>query len=464
MKKLYAFFAVCAMLILSGTFAYAAEFNVVKTNLTRGAAYESYNAQIEMQDGNDGYTFSFDSGILPTGLTVNEDGSITGIPKSAGDFPIVNICISHSDGTRAVVTFHIFIAPRPIWVVVTAPTVEYDGEYHDITVECYDYVTKEPLEEGLIPSVFYDCGSERLSQVKDANIYYITVRPPSGCSIELQEGDKYFIIKKNQNAQIFVQDQQFKYVKGQSFPITDVRVEPVEAGYIAEYRKKGNSEYTTDAPTEPGVYTVRVKTTNPNYEQIEEIVTLTVSGAALMNLGNSPAALILSENVSDEEKERNLSAFKSDHIFRGINYRSFNIAGIDENLDENKYTVIVSDINKFKDPGLYDEVLGNLGIKGSDPEPINGANDLYKVTYSSEDFEELFRYVMVVRRIGDANGDGYVNAVDANHLDKANKNPETVSEARVWDVNKDGKLDKYDAAAIRNRFYLPLEAYYPWAN
>ena len=70
---------------------------------------------------------------------------------------------------------------------------------------------------------------------------------------------------------------------------------------------------------------------------------------------------------------------------------------------------------------------------------------------------------MVVNgRIGDVTGDGVVNAIDANHLDDLDRPAQTIKEARLWDVNKDGNIDRSDATAIRRRFSEKLKPYYPW--
>ncbi|MCH5210680.1 MAG: hypothetical protein J1F01_06905 [Oscillospiraceae bacterium] len=467
MKKLYAFFTICTLLLVTGICAHAADFDVVSTKLPRGEAYKEYSAQIEMKGGNEGYSFEYVSGSKPKGLEINSDGSVTGIPTSTGTFENMNVRITHTDGTSALVTFEMGVSRRPIIVIVTVSDdiILYDGEQHIATVECFDYYTGLPLEAELVPTVLY--GNDKLEYAQEAGTYYIDVRPPEGCSIRKREGAEYIVIEYR-TAQISVKDKYFKYIEGGIFEITDedVTVTPPEAGYAVMYRKRGDAEYSSELPTEPGIYDVRVHTTNPNYETAYANALLTIAGTAYMNLGNSPAALIFSENIAETEKESKLDAFKSDpnRVFRDINYPKFNIPGINVDLDADKYTVIVRDIMNFKDPGLYAEGVGNIASEYT-MEKVNGADDLYKVTYDVEDVDDLYRYVMVVRRIGDVDGNGYVNAIDANHLDKKkDEKPATVTEARVWDVTKEGTLNRADAAAIRYRFSTPLEAYYPWVN
>ena len=57
MKKLYVFFVTLILMMATGICVHAAEFNVKNLILPYGNAYEAYDAQIEMEGGNDGYTF-----------------------------------------------------------------------------------------------------------------------------------------------------------------------------------------------------------------------------------------------------------------------------------------------------------------------------------------------------------------------------------------------------------------------
>ncbi len=136
--------------------------------------------------------------------------------------------------------------------------------------------------------------------------------------------------------------------------------------------------------------------------------------------------------------------------------------------DIDKYTVIVKNIADFTDPGVS---FNGTTVYGSAPVAVADVEGLYTVTYTLNTGLSaptiLTRYVMEAGRIGDVNGDGYVNAVDANFIEKAlgantTINAEGVKKARVWDVNKDGQIDASDASAIRSRYRTKLMPYYPW--
>lgn len=692
-------------MIMAGVCAHAAEFNVENTSLPMGKAYEEYNGQINMVGGNDGYTFEFVSGFLPEGLTVNSDGSITGIPTSDGYYGYVNIRISNDDGTSRVFTFNISIRPRSIKINVTAPKdISYDGKEHTATIQCYDMNGNELTD--LVQIVKY--GKDNLPSAINAGTYYIDVYV-SGCIIEERSGDNYLKIERIPAEISVAESKEFRYDQ-KPHPITDddVTVTPSEAGYIAEYSRNGGS-YTTDAPVASGTYTVRVHTANPNYETVyaqgtlriigESInfdvtdtsvtydgevhkakitpsvdgvdynvtytnskgetvenptdadvytinitlvdssvysigndytnkltisprmghfvvqdgweydgvahtpnmtvtadfdnslytiayrkqgtdtdltqitdagvydiiitfqngnyaadetssktitvtpktvnfavtdnnidydgnthkatvtpnttlaenlysvkyrkkntenlldnvrnagiydvvisfandnyalddsfnATMTINATYTLNVGNSPASRIYMDTThNDDWKENALNYLKSNHKFsadylpEGCNdtivYNSIN--GID--ADSDIYTVITSGLDKFVDPGVQvNDGSENNVILGTAKEVPN-ISGMYEVTYQVGN-TTMKRYVMVVsKKIGDVNGDGAVNGIDANNLVGKNTETDGVEQARVWDVNKDGRIDSNDVSAIRNRFIAPLQAYYPW--
>lgn len=704
MKKISAFLIIMIAMLMAGVCAHAAEFDVENTFLPMGKAYEEYNGQINMVGGNDGYSFEFVSGFMPTGLTVNSDGSITGTPTSAGYYSSMDIRIKHKDGTSRIVSFQINITPRAIKINITAPkNVVYDGDEHKAVIECYD-MNDNKLSE-LVPTVKY--GKNYLSAAVDAGTYYISISVP-GCSIKQRTGDTHLEIEKHSASISVTSSKEYIYdQQPHGIEANDVTVTPIEAGYIVEYSRNG-SNYTTDIPVASGTYTVRVRTSNPNYETVyaqgtlrivgevinfnvtntsftydgdwhkltitpskdnidytvtytnskNEVVenptdadvytititlvdssvysigndyenkltispktahfeaedgweydgeahtpkmtitpdfdsslytvayrkrgtntnltqitdagvydivitfqngnyaaddsssktitvkaktvnfnvsgnnidydgsthiatvtptitladnlysvkyrkkdttelldnvknagiydivisfvndnytldnsfnaTMTINATYILNIGNSPAAMIYKDethNAQWQEKAleylENNRSFNTDYLPTGcvadIKYNLIN--GIDVDCDVN--TVIVSDLDDFVDPGMQvNDGVTTKTVTGDVQETdIDG---MYKVVYTQDGVTNE-RYLLVVnRRIGDVNGDGAVNNIDANCADIVNAEVDGVTQARIYDVNKDGRVDSKDAAAIRNRFNVKLQPYYPW--
>lgn len=230
------------------------------------------------------------------------------------------------------------------------------------------------------------------------------------------------------------------------------------------------------AMTRPGNYDVVVTFSNDNFAVAPEFsATVTVNKYFYLEVGNSPAAMIKKDNSkSDEWKNSALEyfsenlSFDDEHLPNGcstnINYPSIN--GINYDIDEN--TVIVNNWSDFEDPGMVvvdeDETRVIEGTTETTPE--ESAPAVYTLYYN-DSAANMTRYVIVLgNKFGDVNGDGFVNAVDANLIRKRVQSGEinagNIFDARICDINKDGILNMDDADMIYNRFSTLLYPYYPW--
>jgi hypothetical protein len=92
--------------------------HVVLSDLPRGTADRSYSANVVATGGISPYTYAIDSGAPPPGLTLHDDGSLTGTPTTAGTFPF-HISATDSDSPANVgirdysLAIHIGLGPLP---------------------------------------------------------------------------------------------------------------------------------------------------------------------------------------------------------------------------------------------------------------------------------------------------------------------------------------------------------------
>ena len=272
MKKIPVFilsFFACMTMALC---AHAADFTV-NTPLPMGYAYKDYSAQITMGSGsNDGYTFAFESGSEPAGLSLSESGLISGIPKISGTSRVY-IRISHTDGTSEVKEFTINIRPKRIRVNITANNTIYDGNPHSATVTCTDE-NGAPFTDATV-SVLYNY--EELDYITEAGSYLLSVKTASGCQVMQLTGDKHMNISSATGASNAFDSHNLFIVgyDGQPHVITATAT-PALAGVKVEYRKQGEENFTQTPPTLAGVYDVVASTTNKNYNSASVSATLTI--------------------------------------------------------------------------------------------------------------------------------------------------------------------------------------------
>lgn len=245
-----------------------------------------------------------------------------------------------------------------------------------------------------------------------------------------------------------------------------------------------------DGAVEIGTHKIIIVSRNDNYtvdENFNEVFTITFAG---LMPGNSPAAMIFADPAHEADtventqwKEKALESLRTNRVFiaeytptingvdadviQSIKYTDIGPYGINE-LDGDINTIIVKKItsDEIANSALNADPGYNLNgtIQKGKLVSVDGVNGLYKLEYTNDD-TTIVRYVIEIpTKIGDTNGDGYVNGIDANALDKLDNTPGSVAEARIHDVNKDGRINKDDADAIRRRFGTKLVSYYPWVK
>ena len=340
----------------------------------------------------------------------------------------------------------------------------YDGKTHkpSMTVDA-------PYDDSKYTITYRKQGTETdLTEITDVGVYDIIITFPNGNYIADETSSKTITVTPK-TVNFTVTDNVVDY-DGKEHT---AKVTPTEALasdlYSVKYVKR-DTETKLNSVINAGVYDIVIELANSNYTLDNSFsATMTVNVTYTFNLGNSPAAMIYKDTTHDAEWQKEaLDYLKANHKFSenylpkdcsaDITYNPIN--NID--ADGNEYTVITSGLDKFVDPGVnINDGSTSDTIKGT-VSAVSGVEGLYKVTYQIND-STMERYLLVVdRRIGDVNSDGAVNGIDANNLVGKDADANGVKQARIWDVNKDGRIDNNDVNAIRNRFSVRLEAYYPW--
>jgi len=98
----------------------ATTLQITTSQLSGGFVAGSYNATLSATGGSTPYTWSLLSGTLPSGLTLNASGSISGTPSLAGSFPFT-VQVKDGAGLSASANFTINVASPVPTVAITSP-------------------------------------------------------------------------------------------------------------------------------------------------------------------------------------------------------------------------------------------------------------------------------------------------------------------------------------------------------
>jgi hypothetical protein len=95
-----------------------AAFSIATTDIAKGKKGDAYGLQLLGVNGRAPYTWALLSGSLPSGLSLNAAGLISGIPTVFGTFPFA-VRATDSVGATAVASFSILISPdvEPLRVI-----------------------------------------------------------------------------------------------------------------------------------------------------------------------------------------------------------------------------------------------------------------------------------------------------------------------------------------------------------
>jgi len=97
-----------------------ATLQITTSQLSGGFVAGSYNATLSATGGSTPYTWSLTSGTLPSGLTLNPSGSISGTPSLAGSFPFT-VQVNDGAGLSASANLSINVASPVPTVSISSP-------------------------------------------------------------------------------------------------------------------------------------------------------------------------------------------------------------------------------------------------------------------------------------------------------------------------------------------------------
>ncbi len=263
-----------------------------------------------------------------------------------------------------------------------------------------------------------------------------------------------------------------------------------------------------------GEYRIHIRVDNPNYTATASPDIFRILAPIVLNYGNSPYGLIMRENWETAKKQQAKEEFAKNYRFAdaytpaqgnaNIRY-SPEAWGDSENLDLDDAAIFIYDLAQLQDPGclahysdgsdvppeaIRVELVGLKAMQKSGIDGLTQTLDLPAVRLDSQEMQEFAarmlcmgvydlkysftdkvtqqqvsktRRIVLLNRIGDANLDRNVNAVDGNFINGIAQEPTALDKLylyRVCDVNKDGIVNAEDAKAVFERIAVPLIPHY----
>lgn len=106
-----------------------------KTRINLGAWGSEYTARFNVIGGTPPYKWEYKSGIIP-GMTMSEDGTITGTPKSSGAYTI-KLQVTDANGIVATGTVTVSVSRQKLYFQpVNGYVFKYDGQPHKVEFVC----------------------------------------------------------------------------------------------------------------------------------------------------------------------------------------------------------------------------------------------------------------------------------------------------------------------------------------
>ena len=239
-------------------------FGIITTELPQAEYSIPYTAQLEAKGGTPPYTWEFTSGIMPPGITINADGTITGTPTQSGYYTYMCITCTDSVGKSETKKFKLLVSPRKVHIErVGSSTFTYDGDPHTLDLRCVEVPELELI-------VRY--GSEYLAAPTEATSYYATISSGNGNYSIIKDKDYYLWIEPmkvtitHTSPQIYTYDGEqhaYEYVAFPEYaPI--IKYKPYSSSDNLTSPSK-DSGYTETPPSEVGKYRVWFSAADNNH-------------------------------------------------------------------------------------------------------------------------------------------------------------------------------------------------------
>lgn len=238
-------------------------FEIITNEVTMEYGIEC-SIQLEAKGGTPPYTWAYEYGLRPAGMTLNSNGVLSGTPTTTGYLSAWYVSCKDSTGRSLVKNIGVRMTPQKVHIErVGSSTFTYDGEPHTLDLRCVEVPELELI-------VRY--GSEYLTAPTEVTSYYATISSGNGNYSIIKDKDYYLWIEPmkvtitHTSPQIYTYDGEqhtYEYVASPEYaPV--IKYKPYSSSDNLTSPSK-DSGYTDTPPSEVGKYRVWFATADKNH-------------------------------------------------------------------------------------------------------------------------------------------------------------------------------------------------------
>ncbi|MGN0107990.1 MAG: putative Ig domain-containing protein [Hominilimicola sp.] len=228
-----------------------------------------YSTKLEASGGQAPYTFKIaDKLFLPSGMTLSEDGVLSGTPSVGGvTYCNIKAIVTDTAGNTAEKVFSLYISAKKVTFKILQNTFTYDAQPHTVTAV--------PYVDGIDASALitdFDITYNGKSSQTNAGNYPIKISVNTPGYVFDSMDQKRMYIEQNPNTNISFTNTVFSYDGNAKSPDVSVTGRYTEDSnvmnlpYTVLYEGINGTDYSSDEPPYlPGQYRLSCKISNTNF-------------------------------------------------------------------------------------------------------------------------------------------------------------------------------------------------------
>jgi uncharacterized protein (TIGR03437 family) len=259
------------------------------SSLPQGFIGQPYNAQLQVSGGAAPYTFSIISGSLPAGLSLSQQGAITGTPTTSG-LNSVTFRVTDATGATAQVTLNVQAGQSNLTITSNTLPNGAVGQNYSTTLTASGGTTPYTwsVSSGSLPPGLQISSTGNIAGAPTSSgVFNFTVRLQdatgavlfSNLQITITTNSLQFTTTSLPNASVGVPYNTVLTTTGGTAPIVFDLLQTINSGVLPPGLSLNQTGAITGTPQSTGSFTFRVQARDSTNLNVQSNFTITVTGA-----------------------------------------------------------------------------------------------------------------------------------------------------------------------------------------